>query len=148
MKGVATLKNSNDNKKPNIGDVYLVYFDGSGNEQKGYRPGLVFQNNVGNEHSPNLIVLPLTSALKKTNQPTHVFIPKEVGLRKDSMVLCENPKCMSKHKLGEYITTLPEEYMAQVAVGNILSSSAIAFIDPDLLMSVWQKALVLNVIAN
>ena len=97
------------------------------------RPGLVFQNNVGNQHSPNLIVLPLTSALKKTTQPTHVFIPKEVGLRKDSMVLCENPECMSKYKLGEYITTLPEEYMAQVAVGNILSSSAISFIDTDLL---------------
>ena len=126
------MKSSNNTKNPKIGDIYLVYFDGSGNEQKGFRPGLVFQNNVGNEHSPNLIVLPLTSALKKTNQPTHVFIPKEVGLRKDSMVLCENPKCMSKYKLGEYITTLPEEYMAQVAVGNILSSSAIAFIDPDL----------------
>lgn len=142
------MKSSNNTKNPKIGDIYLVYFDGSGNEQKGFRPGLVFQNNVGNEHSPNLIVLPLTSALKKTNQPTHVFIPREVGLRKDSMVLCENPKCMSKYKLGEYITTLPEEYMAQVAVGNILSSSAIAFIDPDLLMSVWQKALALNAIAN
>lgn len=142
------MKSSNNTKNPKIGDIYLVYFDGSGNEQKGFRPGLVFQNNVGNEHSPNLIVLPLTSALKKTNQPTHVFIPKEVGLRKDSMVLCENPKCMSKYKLGEYITTLPEEYRAQVAVGNILSSSAIAFIDPDLLMSVWQKALALNAIAN
>ena len=142
------MKSSNNTKNPKIGDIYLVYFDGSGNEQKGFRPGLVCQNNVGNEHSPNLIVLPLTSALKKTNQPTHVFIPKEVGLRKDSMVLCENPKCMSKYKLGEYITTLPEEYMAQVAVGNILSSSAIAFIDPDLLMSVWQKALALNAIAN
>lgn len=142
------MKSSNNTKNPKIGDIYLVYFDGSGNEQKGFRPGLVFQNNVGNEHSPNLIVLPLTSALKKTNQPTHVFIPKEVGRRKDSMVVCENPKCMSKYKLGEYITTLPEEYMAQVAVGNILSSSAIAFIDPDLLMSVWQKALALNAIAN
>ena len=142
------MRSSNNTRNPKIGDIYLVYFDGSGNEQKGFRPGLVFQNNVGNEHSPNLIVLPLTSALKKTNQPTHVFIPKEVGLRKDSMVLCENPKCMSKYKLGEYITTLPEEYMAQVAVGNILSSSAIAFIDPDLLMSVWQKALALNAIAN
>lgn len=142
------MKSSNNTRNPKIGEIYLVYFDGSGNEQKGFRPGLVFQNNVGNEHSPNLIVLPLTSALKKTNQPTHVFIPKEVGLRKDSMVLCENPKCMSKYKLGEYITTLPEEYMAQVAVGNILSSSAISFIDPDLLMSVWQKALALNAIAN
>ena len=142
------MKNSNNTKHPKIGDINLVYFDGSGNEQQGFRPGLVFQNNVGNEYSPNLIVLPLTSALKKTNQPTHVFIPKEVGLRKDSMVLCENPKCMSKYKLGEYITTLPEEYMAQVAVGSILSSSAIAFVDPDLLMSVWQKALALNAIAN
>lgn len=142
------MKNSNNTKHPKIGDIYLVYFDGSVNEQQGFRPGLVFQNNVGNEYSPNLIVLPLTSALKKTNQPTHVFIPKEVGLRKDSMVLCENPKCMSKYKLGEYITTLPEEYMAQVAVGSILSSSAIAFVDPDLLMSVWQKALALNAIAN
>ena len=142
------MKNSNNTKHPKIGDICLVYFDGSGNEQQGFRPGLVFQNNVGNEYSPNLIVLPLTSALKKTNQPTHVFIPKEVGLRKDSMVLCENPKCMSKYKLGEYITTLPEEYMAQVAVGSILSSSAIAFVDPDLLMSVWQKALALNAIAN
>lgn len=78
------MKSSNNTKDPKIGDIYLVYFDGSGNEQKGFRPGLVFQNNVGNEHSPNLIVLPLTSALKKINQPTHVFIPKEVGLRKDS----------------------------------------------------------------
>ena len=134
------MKNSNNIRNPKIGDIYLVYFNGNGNKQKGYRPGLVFQNNVGNQHSPNLIVLPLTSALKKTTQPTHVFIPKEVGLRKDSMVLCENPECMSKYKLGEYIT--------QVAVGNILSSSAISFIDPDLLMSVWQKALALNAIAN
>ena len=142
------MKNSKNIRNPKIGEIYLVYFDGVGNEQKGYRPGLVFQNNVGNQHSPNLIVLPLTSALKKTTQPTHIFIPKEIGLRKDSMVLCENPECMSKHKLGEYLTTLPEEYMAQVAVGNILSSSAIAFIDPDLLMNAWQKALALNATAN
>lgn len=148
VKGVAPLKKNNSTRNPKIGDIYLVYFDGNGNEQRGYRPGLVFQNNVGNQHSPNLIVLPLTSAIKKVNQPTHVFIPKEVGLRKDSMVLCENPECMSKHKMGEYITTLPEEYMAQIAIGSILSSSAIAFIEPDLLMSVWQKALALNATAN
>ena len=80
------MKSSNNTKNPKIGDIYLVYFDGSGNEQKGFRPGLVFQNNVGNEHSPNLIVLPLTSALKKTNQPTHVFIPKEVRIRN----VCQN----------------------------------------------------------
>lgn len=58
------MKNSNNIRNPKIGDIYLVYFNGNGNEQKGYRPGLVFQNNVGNQHSPNLIVLPLTSALE------------------------------------------------------------------------------------
>lgn len=141
------MTSKNDVRNPQIGDIYLVKFSGSGNEQKGWRPGLVFQNNVGNQHSPNLIVLPLTSAIKKSNQPTHVKIPKEVGLRMDSMVLCENPERMAKEKLGDYLVTLPEEYMSQIAVANLLASSAISFIDPDVLMSVWQKAIALNAAA-
>lgn len=141
------MNSRNDVRNPQIGDIYLVKFNGSGSEQKGWRPGLIFQNNIGNQHSPNLIVLPLTSAIKKSNQPTHVRIPKEVGLRMDSMVLCENPERMAKEKLGDYLTTLPEEYMSQVAVANLLASSAISFIDPDVLMSVWQKAIALNAAA-
>lgn len=58
-------------KTPQIGEVYLMKFSGSGSEQVGWRPGLVFQNNVGNSHSPNVIALPLTSSIKKTSQPTH-----------------------------------------------------------------------------
>lgn len=124
-------------------------FGGSGNEQKGWRPGLVFQNNLGNQYSPNIIALPLTSSVKKSNQPTHVFIPaKDAGLAKDSMVLCENPERMSKDKLGNYLTTIPSRYMSQVAVANLLASSAISFIDPDVLMSVWQKAIALNAQPN
>lgn len=137
----------NEIRNPQIGEIYLVRFNGSGSEQKGLRPGLVFQNNVGNQYSPNIIVLPLTSAIKKSNQPTHVLIPKEVGLRMDSMVLCENPERMSKEKLGDYLATLPEEYMSQIAVASLLASAAIAFIEPDLLMSVWQKAIALNIVA-
>ena len=129
---------------PQIGDIYLVKFNGRGNEQKGWRPGLVFQNNIGNQHSPNVIMLPLTSCLKKSDQPTHVIIPKEVGLKMDSMVLCENPERMSKEKLGEYLTTLPDEYMEKVAVANILASSAISFINPSALITVWQRAADLN----
>ena len=136
-----------EERNPQIGEIYLVKFSGSGSEQRGWRPGLVFQNNVGNQHSPNIIVLPLTSAIKKSNQPTHVQIPKEVGLKMDSMVLCENPERLSKEKLGDYLTTLPNEYMGQVAVASLLASAAIAFIDPDVLMNVWQKAMVLNAVA-
>lgn len=132
-------------RKPQIGDVYFMRFGGSGNEQKGWRPGLIFQNNLGNQHSPNIIVLPLTSVIKKTNQPTHVVVPAEgTGLARDSMVLCENPKCMSKERLGSYITTIPKEYMSQIAAANLLATSAISFINPELLMVIWKQATVLN----
>ena len=139
---------NNAERQPQIGDIYLMYFGGSGNEQRGWRPGLVFQNNLGNLHSPNIIALPLTSSIKKSNQPTHVVIPAEgTGLAKDSMVLCENPERMSKDRLGKYLTTIPAQYMSKVAIANLLASSAISFIDPDVLLSVWQKALALNATA-
>ncbi len=137
----------NADRQPQIGDVYLMNFGGQGNEQKGWRPGLVFQNNLGNQHSPNIIALPLTSSLKKAGQPTHVVIPANgTGLVKDSMVLCENPERMSKERLGNYLTTIPDDYMAKVAVANLLATSAISFIEPDILLSVWQKAITLNAV--
>ena len=133
-------------KQPKIGDIYLMHLSGDGSEQSGWRPGLVFQNNMGNAYSPNIIALPLTTAIKKKGQPTHVMIPsKGTGLRADSMVLCENPERMSKSKLGQYITTLSDEYMARIAAANLLSSSAISYIDPDVLLSLWQQAISLNI---
>lgn len=132
-------------KQLRIGDVYLMNFGGTGSEQHGWRPGVVFQNNVGNAHSPNIIALPLTSSIKKVCQPTHVLISaKESGLKKDSVVLCENPERMSKDRIGKYLTTLSDADMAKVAEANILASAAIAYIDPDMLLSLWQRALALN----
>ena len=132
-------------RAPQIGDIYMMKFGGSANEQCGWRPGLVFQNNVGNIYSPNIIALPLTSVLKKANQPTHVVVrANDTGLKKDSMVLCENPERMSKEKVGDYITTLSDAYMKQVAEASLLSSSVISFLDIELLVSVWKKAVALN----
>lgn len=131
-----------------IGDVYLMKFGGHGSEQQGWRPGIVFQNNVGNAYSPNIIALPLTSSIKKMGQPTHVFLPAaETGLVKDSVALCENPERMSKDRLGAYLTTLPKSYMAKIAIANLLASSAIAFVEPDSLLTAWQKSLTFNAVA-
>lgn len=130
---------------PKIGEIYLMQFSGTGSEQAGWRPGVVFQNNVGNKHSPNIIALPITSVIKKTSQPTHVFLPaKDTGLKLDSMVLCENPQRMSKDKVGSYIATLSSEYMSKIAIADLLATSAISFINPDLLISIWKKAASLN----
>lgn len=128
-----------------IGDIFMSHFDGDGNEQLGYRPCLVIQNNTGNRYSPNVIVLPLTSSLKKQQQPTHVVIyARDSGLKTDSMVLCENPKCISKDKLERYITTLSDHYMEMIAEAYILATSVISFISIEMISSVWAKASALN----
>ena len=128
-----------------IGDIYMMNFSGDANEQKGWRPGVVFQNNTGNKFSPNIVALPLTSSIKKTAQPTHVTLrAADTGLKLDSMVLCENPETISKGKIGKYLTSLPEDYMKQIAVANILASSAISFLSKDDVIRTWHKAATLN----
>ena len=132
-------------KVPTIGDVFLMKFDGTGHEQNGWRPGVVFQNNVGNAYSPNVIALPLTSAIKKTSQPTHVMVrAADTGLKCDSMVLCENPEKMSKAKIGKFITKLSDEYMRKIAVANLMATAAISFLTEEDLLDTWRKSVVLN----
>lgn len=141
----------NDNTKnikdrhPRIGDIYYMRFCGDGSEQSGWRPGVVWSNNTGNIYSPNIIALPITSSLKKLNQPTHVVLnAKSAGLNRDSMVLCENPERMSKEKIGDYISTLPDEAIAEIAAASILASSAISYLDADTLTALWHKSISLN----
>lgn len=132
-------------KVPKFGDVYLVAFDGDGSVQNGNRPAVVFQNNVGNTYSPNVTVLPITSKLKRTEMPTHVVLPSgSTGLRTDSMVLCENPVCIPKTRLGQFLVSLPDEYMGQIAEANMYASSAIAYVDPKALSSIRSRAVKLN----
>lgn len=128
----------------------MVNFVGQGNEQHGWRPAVIFQNNTGNKFSPNVVVLPLTSSIKKKDLPTHVFIPAggDTGIVKDSIVLCENPKCITKERLGSYIATLPESYLAEIAKANLLASSAIAYIPFQALLQIYQKSLDLNYISK
>lgn len=132
-------------RPPQIGEIYLMRFDGDGCEQSGLRPGLVFQNNLGNIYSPNIIALPITSSLKKAGQPTHVVLhASDTGLKRDSMVLCENPERLSKAKIGRYITKLSDNYMRQIAEASLLATSAISFLDVDLLHGIWKRAMDLN----
>lgn len=137
------IKNIREN--PLIGEVYLVNFAGGGSTQRGLRPAVIFQNNTGNRYSPNVIVLPLTSSIKKTRQDTHVFIPASgTGLRRDSMVLCENPVCIPKSSLGNYLTSIPEEYMSKIAVASLLASSAVAYISVADVEAIMKRAEELN----
>ena len=87
------------------GDMY--YADLSpviGSEQGGIRPVLVIQNDVGNKHSPTVIVSAITSRLNKSRLPTHIELgSKEFGLKTDSVVLAEQIRTIDKSRLKEKI---------------------------------------------
>ena len=74
-------------------------------EQGGIRPVIIVQNDIGNRHSPTVIVLPMTSEIKKSNMPTHCIIHKTErnGLKVDSMVLAEQIRVIDKSRLQDYI---------------------------------------------
>lgn len=130
-----------EHDKPRLGDIYLMSFSGVGSEQKGVRPGIIFQNDIGNDRSPNVIALPLTTRIKNVTQPTHVLLPAEkYSLLADSLVLCENPQRMSKARLLKYLGALEEEDIKNVAIGNVLSSSAIALLSERELLDVWRES--------
>lgn len=129
-----------------IGDVCLMEFDGVGNEQQGVRPGVVFQNNTGNGYSPNIIALPITSSLKRADQPTHVVLTacSENGLSRDSMVLCENPQRMSKWRVIKKMGRVDDDAMRRIAIASMLASSAIGFLSYSELVNTWELAKKLN----
>ncbi|MBO4816131.1 MAG: type II toxin-antitoxin system PemK/MazF family toxin [Clostridia bacterium] len=87
------------------GDMY--YADLSpvvGSEQGGVRPVLVIQNDIGNKHSPTVIVSAITSQLNKNRLPTHIELDsREFGLKADSVVLAEQIRTIDKSRLKEKI---------------------------------------------
>ena len=86
-------------------------------------------------------MLPVTSVLKKLYLPTHVLLPAgDSGLRTDSMVLAEQPVCLAKERLEDYISTLPAALLQEVAAAHLLSTSAIALLDTDRLLALCQEA--------
>ena len=90
---------------PRRGEIWLVNFNpAQGSEQKGIRPALVIQNDVGNEVSPVTIVAAISSLIKA--YPINVEIkPSESGLERDSVVKLNQIRTIDKkrliRKLGE-----------------------------------------------
>lgn len=94
------------------GEIYIADLDPVvGSEQGGERPVLVIQNNLGNKHSPTVIVLAITSRFhKKRHLPTHV--PIESGdLSKDSIALAEQVRTIDKSRLIHYVGRASRETM-------------------------------------
>ena len=82
------------------GDMYYADLGrGIGSEQEGYRPVVIIQNNVGNKHSPTVIIASITSKTGvKAKLPTHYYIDAEDGLELPSIVLLEQLRTVDKRR--------------------------------------------------
>ncbi len=98
------------------GDVFLIDLkDTYNNVQSGKRPCLIVQNNSGNTYSPTVIVVPITTKIKKTYIPVHVVIEKGCCFnKKREMILCECILTVSKEQIINHIKTLDSKIMQRV----------------------------------
>ena len=96
------------------GDIYFVRLDSStGSEQNGTRPAVILQNDVGNTHSPTLIVATLTSKTeKKAAQPTHCLVEPEK--LEPSIVQAEQIFTIDKSRVKRFVGHLTPEEMGRV----------------------------------
>ena len=80
---------------------------------RGNHPAVIIQNQMGNDHSPTLIVAYLTSQLKRVEMTTHVLLTWYEEL-KPSMIQAEQLATIDKRAVLGYITHLRTEDMVRL----------------------------------
>ena len=101
-------------KKYLRGDIYLADLgEGIGSEQKGCRPVVIIQNNIGNRYSPTVIVAAISSRIGiKPKLPTHYFINAENGLELPSIIMLEQIRTVDKQRLEKQIGRLSTDHIS------------------------------------
>lgn len=86
-----------------------------GSEQGGIRPVLVIQNDIGNKHSPTVIVAAITSKMNKAKLPTHIELDSQIyDIVRDSVILLEQLRTIDKVRLRDKVCHLDPEVLKKV----------------------------------
>ena len=105
------MKNSRFRK----GEIYLFDLaDSYINVQSGLRPCLIIQNELGNIYSPTVIVVPITTKIKKTDLPVHVMTKNYfMGKKIMEIILCEQILTVPKSRI-KCLRTLDKATLREV----------------------------------
>lgn len=91
-------------------------------EQGGKRPVVVLQNNIGNRHSPTLIVATVTTRTeKKKNQPTHVLVDSNPAFEEPSMILLEQIFTIDKSRIERFMGYASKAEMLRIDMALLVS---------------------------
>lgn len=84
-----------------------------GSEQSGFRPVVILSGNLLNEHLSVVIVVPLTSQIKKY-KGNPILIPSKLnGLKKESEMLIFHIRSVSKDRLVEKMGSIGPSQLEQ-----------------------------------
>lgn len=111
----ATMDNDNIHSAYR-GDIFYADLEPvRGSEQGGVRPVLIIQNDIGNRHSPTVIVAAITSRIKHHRLPTHVNLNgRQCGLHNESTIMLEQLRTLDKQRLLGYAGTVGKGKMQEV----------------------------------
>lgn len=100
----------------NRGDIFYAKLNGTvGSEQKGIRPVIIVQNDIGNKYSPTVIIVPLTRKLRaKIEQPTHYWLRPNGYIKYNSIVLTEQIRVIDKCRLKQKIGIINDKIMHEI----------------------------------
>ncbi len=94
---------------------YAKLFGAIGSEQRGIRPVVIVQNNIGNIYSPTVIVVPLTKKIDIIHsQTTHISVKNVGKLKYESTLLAEQVRTIDKKRLCRKIGRLPYKTMQEL----------------------------------
>lgn len=105
------------------GDIYYADLRPVvGSEQGGIRPVLIVQNDMGNRHSPTVIIAAITSRMNKAKLPTHIELNSSMyDMDKDSVVLLEQLRTIDKKRLRDKVCHLEGEVMKKINKALMIS---------------------------
>lgn len=99
------------------GDIIWVDLKGSiGSVQKGRREAIVVQNNAGNKNCPTIIIVCLTTKIKKTYIPTHVVLKKNKYecFTSNNLALAEQILTIDKSQVVKFCGKLNDKDMKRI----------------------------------
>ncbi len=90
------------------GELYYAELGrGKGSEQRGFRPVVILQNDVGNKFGSTTIIAPISCKIEtKAKLPTHYELEPTAGLVRPSVILLEQIRVIDKRRLKRRIGRL------------------------------------------
>lgn len=97
-------------KYPMYGQLYICNLgDTKGSIQGGRRPVVVVQSNEINKNTKTVVVIPITSMVKKRSFLSHVILRNIEGLMTESMLLIEQIRTVNISDLEQYLGCISDE---------------------------------------